>query len=148
MKVTRPRVLVLNELKEHGGHVSADDIVAAVKARGTALTRASVYNALAALLAHGLVMLTDVGPGKALYELAEKWHHHFVCRSCGTIQDVACVVGERPCLEPESVAGKVDEAQVIFRGLCLNCLGKRRRERSARRNRGSAENKRKPRSGL
>jgi Fe2+ or Zn2+ uptake regulation protein len=132
LKVTRPRLLVLNELKERGGHVAADDVVATLKARGTPLTRASVYNALAALLSHGLVMLTDVGPGKALYELAEQWHHHFVCRSCGTIQDVACVVGERPCLEPESVAGKVDEAQVIFRGLCDACLGKRSRQRTAR----------------
>lgn len=135
LKVTRPRLLVLNELKERGGHVSADDLVAALKARGTPLTRASVYNALAALLSHRLLMLTDVGPGKALYEVADQWHHHFVCRSCGTIQDVACVVGERPCLEPESVAGKVDEAQVIFRGLCNDCLGKRRRERTAKRNR-------------
>jgi Fe2+ or Zn2+ uptake regulation protein len=135
LKVTRPRLLVLNGLKEFGGHLSADELVAALKAQGTPLTRASVYNALAALLAHGLLMLTDVGPGKALYELAEQWHHHFVCRGCGAIQDVACVIGERPCLTPESVAGEVDEAQVIFRGRCDHCLGKRRRARRTKRNR-------------
>jgi Fur family ferric uptake transcriptional regulator len=135
LKVTRPRLLVLNQLKEKGGHVSADDVVAALKARRTPLTRASVYNALAALLAHGLVMLTDVGPGKALYELAEHWHHHFVCRTCGGIEDVACVIGRRPCLDAKSVAGKVDEAQVIFRGICNDCLGKRGRDNPAKRSR-------------
>mgnify|MGYP003694536493 CR=1 FL=1 len=27
-------------------------------------------------------------------------HHHVVCRSCGVIADVDCVVGEAPCLIP------------------------------------------------
>ena len=121
LKATRPRLLVLEVLKEAGPHLSTDDLVEALDARGTPLPRGSVYNVVGALAAHGLLMVTDIGPGRALYELAERWHHHFVCRTCGLIEDVECVVGLKPCLEPDRVNGEVDEAQVIFRGTCTEC---------------------------
>ena len=131
LKATQPRLLVLHLLQELGGHRSADDLVEELRARGTPLSRASVYNALAALLTHGLVMLTDAGPGRALYEPAGRWHHHFSCRRCGEIRDVACVVGAKPCLNPEDVDGNVDEAQVIFRGICGNCLRNSKRKKQS-----------------
>jgi hypothetical protein len=33
------------------------------------------------------------------------------------------VLGTSPCLSPGEEVGQVDEAQVIFRGICRNCLG-------------------------
>jgi Fe2+ or Zn2+ uptake regulation protein len=122
LKATRPRLLVMGVLRERGGHMSADEIVDALQAQGNPLRRGSVYGVVAALLTHGLLMMTDVGPGRALYELADRWHHHFVCRVCGAIEDVACVVGAKPCLEPEALEGEIDEAQVIFRGRCRPCI--------------------------
>ena len=45
-----------------------------------------------------------------------------VCRGCGAIGDVDCVVGEAPCLEPSASNGFViDEAEVTFWGLCAAC---------------------------
>ena len=121
LKATRPRLLILEVIEEAGPHISTDELVEALDARGTPLPRGSVYNVVGALAAHGLLMVTDIGPGRALYELAERWHHHFVCRTCGLIEDVECVVGLKPCLEPDRVNGQVDEAQVIFRGICTEC---------------------------
>jgi Fur family ferric uptake transcriptional regulator len=49
-------------------------------------------------------------------------HHHVVCRGCGAIGDVDCVLGDAPCLTPASHGGFViDEAEVTFWGLCLAC---------------------------
>jgi len=49
-------------------------------------------------------------------------HHHLVCRACGRTTDVDCVVGARPCLTPSDDAGyEVDEAEVLFWGLCPDC---------------------------
>ncbi len=121
LKATRARLLVLEVLQETGPHLSTDELVEALDARGTPLPRGSVYNVVGALATHGLMMVTDIGPGRALYELAERWHHHFVCRTCGRIEDVECVVGQSPCLDPGQVDGEVDEAQVIFRGICTKC---------------------------
>ncbi|MCI0789578.1 MAG: transcriptional repressor [Chloroflexi bacterium] len=122
LRATQPRLNVLHVLTDMGRHRSVDDIVADLQEQGTPLPRTSVYGVVAALLARGLLMVTDVGPGRALYELADGWHHHFVCRTCGSIQDVPCIVEERPCLSPEQIDGNVDEAQVIFRGRCSACL--------------------------
>jgi Fur family ferric uptake transcriptional regulator len=49
-------------------------------------------------------------------------HHHVVCRSCGATEDIDCVVGAAPCLEPDQSAGfLIDEAEVTFWGLCPAC---------------------------
>lgn len=85
------------------------------------MSRTTVYNALDALRGAGLIMAADAGPGPALYEAAEDWHHHFVCRECGAVLDVACVRGKKPCLHAEVSGAVIDEAQVIFRGLCQAC---------------------------
>lgn len=120
LRATRPRSLVLDLLEELGGHHSADDIADRLMARGTPLPRASVYNVLDALCASGLVMVADAGSGRTLFEASDTWHHHFVCRACGSIWDVPCVGGAKPCLHAD-VDAEVDEAQVIFRGRCRRC---------------------------
>ncbi|MBV9229386.1 MAG: transcriptional repressor, partial [Chloroflexi bacterium] len=76
------------------------------------------------LTSRGLVMLADAGPGPALYEICLTWHHHFVCTECGIVIDIPCVKGEKPCLLPDWVPGVVEEAQIIFRGRCAQCLAK------------------------
>jgi Fe2+ or Zn2+ uptake regulation protein len=49
-------------------------------------------------------------------------HHHVVCRSCGAIADVECVVGHAPCLTaPDGHGFVVDEAEVVYWGTCPDC---------------------------
>jgi Fe2+ or Zn2+ uptake regulation protein len=122
MRSTRPRVLVLRFLREHGGHHSADEITEALTAVDAQLLRGSVYHVLNKLVAHGLVFLADVGPGRALYESSTAWHHHFVCRLCEAVFDVPCVVGHKPCLDADLPGAQIDEAQVIYRGRCAACV--------------------------
>jgi Fe2+ or Zn2+ uptake regulation protein len=124
LRATAPRAEVLAALEDLGGHRSADEVRDRLAARGAAeLPRSSVYNVLASLAAAGLAMTADAGPGAVLYEAGRQWHHHFVCRSCHRVFDVECLVGARPCLTPGTDVGQVDEAQVIFRGVCTECMG-------------------------
>uniref|UniRef100_UPI003D7A0144 Fur family transcriptional regulator n=1 Tax=Nocardia brasiliensis TaxID=37326 RepID=UPI003D7A0144 len=56
-------------------------------------------------------------------------HHHLVGRSCGTVVDIDCVVGAAPCLEPDDAHGfAIDEAEVVFWGLCPQCRTSARQE--------------------
>ena len=122
LRATAPRVAVYEALRDAGGHHGVDQIVALVGSRGKQLSRMTVYNVVDDLRGAGLVMCADVGPGLALYEVNDVWHHHFVCRECGEVSDVPCVKGKKPCLVPDAPPGaSVDEAQVIFRGLCRTC---------------------------
>ena len=56
-------------------------------------------------------------------------HHHVVCRACGAMDDVDCAVGAMPCLTPADDHGyAIDEAEVIYHGLCPECSAARNPE--------------------
>lgn len=130
LRTTRPRLAVYEALSKLAGHRSADEVHAALFEAGVAVSRTSVYSILETFTRIGLVMAADAGPGRALYETSDVWHHHAVCRVCGQVSDVECVIGTKPCLEPSGNWGDVDEAQVIFRGTCNQCARKRRGARN------------------
>ena len=122
LRATRQRSAVFGLLRDSGGHHSVDDLVGLLADSGVPLSRMTVYNVVSDLTGAGLLMQADVGPGRALYEASEIWHHHFVCRSCGTVIDVPCARGTKPCLDvPPGLDVSIDEAQVIYRGLCHAC---------------------------
>jgi Fur family ferric uptake transcriptional regulator len=52
----------------------------------------------------------------------ERRRHHLVCRECGRSQHTGCVTGPAPCLDPAESGGfLVDDAEVVFWGLCPDC---------------------------
>lgn len=122
LRVTRPRLAVTQALHAMGGHRTADEVHAHLVKNDVTLSRMSVYNSLVALSDAGLIQRANVGRGAIVYELGATWHHHFVCRRCGQVSDVSCVVGAKPCLTPLEDVGLIDEAQVLFRGICHRCL--------------------------
>lgn len=122
LRATRPRLAVIRALRAVGGHHTADEVHAHLVRNDISHSRMSVYNSLVALADAGLVRRADVGRGAMIYEEAGTWHHHFVCRRCGEVSDVSCVVGAKPCLTPLEDVGVIDEAQVLFYGTCHRCL--------------------------
>jgi Fur family ferric uptake transcriptional regulator len=83
----------------------------------------AVYDVLRALTGAGLVRRIEPAGSVARYESrVGDNHHHFVCRSCGAISDVDCVVGAAPCLMAGDDAGyTIDEAEVTYWGRCSDC---------------------------
>jgi Fur family transcriptional regulator, stress-responsive regulator len=122
LRVTGPRVAVLSEITE-AEHISADQIAEAVRERVGTISTQAVYDVLRALTTAGLVRRIEPAGSTARYETrVGDNHHHVVCRSCGAITDVDCVMGQRPCLSPADASGFViDEAEVTFWGLCPSC---------------------------
>ncbi len=122
MRVTASRVAVLEVLGEHP-HATADTVARLVAARLGSVSKQAVYDVLAACTHAGLVRRIEPAGSAALFETRTgDNHHHLVCRRCGRTEDVDCTVGERPCLAPGEDAGfTVDEAEVVFWGLCPDC---------------------------
>jgi Fur family transcriptional regulator, stress-responsive regulator len=122
LRVTRPRLSVLGALAEHP-HADADTIVTAARAQHPTLSPQTVYGVVDALVSVGLARRIEPAGAPALFELrVGDNHHHLVCRTCGAVADVDCAVGAAPCLSPSDAAGfVVDEAEVVFWGLCSNC---------------------------
>jgi Fur family ferric uptake transcriptional regulator len=125
LRVTRPRAAVLDVLIDHP-HATADLVTQKVRAKLGKVSTQAVYDVLAACVQAGLVRRIEPAGSAALFELrAGDNHHHLVCRVCGRTTDVDCAAGVRPCLTPSDDAGyAVDEAEVVFWGLCPNCQPK------------------------
>jgi Fur family transcriptional regulator, stress-responsive regulator len=122
LRVTRPRVAVLSAVHEHP-HLDTDTITGLVRADLGAVSHQAVYDVLRALTTAGLLRRIEPTGSAARYEArVGDNHHHLVCRSCGAITDVDCVVGVAPCLTaPDDHGFVVDEAEVVFWGLCPAC---------------------------
>ena len=122
IRVTAPRLAVLNAVAERP-HSDADAVARAVRERlGTVSTQA-VYDTLALFSAEGLLRRIAPAGSPARYETrVGDNHHHVTCRVCGAMADVDCAVGQVPCLTPADSHGYViDEADVIYWGLCPSC---------------------------
>jgi Fur family ferric uptake transcriptional regulator len=104
-------------------HADTDSLIAAVRAALPGVSHQAVYDSLRALTDAGLVRRIQPAGSVARYEArVGDNHHHLVCRSCGTVVDVDCAVGEVPCLTAEDDHGfTIDEAEVTYWGLCPSC---------------------------
>ena len=123
LRVTRPRVAVL-ECVHANPHADTDTIFESVRAALEGVSRQAVYDVLGALTSARLLRRIQPAGSVARYESrVGDNHHHVVCRRCGAIADVDCTVGVAPCLEAVDDHGyRLDEAEVIYWGLCPVCL--------------------------
>lgn len=126
LRVTRPRLAVLDILTQ-GGHLDVDEITRQVRERLDSVSVQAVYDVLGALSRAGLARRLEPAGSPVRYEArVGDNHHHIVCRGCGAIEDVDCSIRERPCLAPGVTHGfEVDEAEVMFWGLCPACQTRR-----------------------
>ena len=126
LRVTRPRVAVLAAVHDHP-HADTTSIIGHVREQLGEVSRQAVYDVLAALTEARLVRRIHPPNSAARYEArVGDNHHHLVCRACGAIADVDCVVGAAPCLVAGDHHGyAIDEAEVIYRGLCPGCSAAR-----------------------
>ncbi|MFN8150186.1 MAG: Fur family transcriptional regulator [Solirubrobacterales bacterium] len=122
LRVTRPRLAVLATVGEHP-HADTTSIIAAVRDGFGDVSGQAVYDVLDALTDAGLVRRIQPAGSVARYETRTgDNHHHIVCRSCGSIADVACAVGDTPCLAASEDHGfSIDEAEVVYWGTCPDC---------------------------
>jgi Fur family transcriptional regulator, stress-responsive regulator len=122
LRVTAARVALLDTVR-HGDHLDVEAIAAGVRDRVGHVSVQAVYDALHALTGAGLIRRIEPAGSPARYEgRVMDNHHHVVCRSCGVVADVDCATGEAPCLTASDDHGfSIDEAEVVYWGLCPRC---------------------------
>jgi len=96
-----------------------------------AANRVSVYRALDAFVAKGLVHRACVDQRTGMFESADRCaqdhcHPHFTCRSCGAIRCLADV--EVPLIHGLGGGYRVERQQVHLVGLCPECAAEARND--------------------
>ncbi len=88
-RLTPQRESVLAVIAESARHLTAEEIIARVRARYPYLNKSAVYRNLDLLTQLGLVHQTDLGRGHIEYELhQDPHHHHLVCRQCRRVLQI------------------------------------------------------------
>ena len=122
LRVTAARVALLETVRD-GDHLGVEAIASGVRDRIGHISLQAVYDALYALTGAGLVRRLEPAGSPARFEgrIGDN-HHHAICRACGSVADVDCAVGDAPCLTASNDHGfEIDEAEVIYWGLCPDC---------------------------
>jgi Fur family peroxide stress response transcriptional regulator len=117
VRPTPQRYAVLEFLARRPVHATAEEIFHAVNRKDPRSSRATVYNSLRSLTHAGLVREIASCGKAARFDTNLCRHHHFVCDSCGAVEDIAWVE------IPQSALGGriVRNYDVVFRGLCERC---------------------------
>lgn len=128
LRVTVQRVAVLDALIAHP-HASAETVYSRLRDDLSGLALPTVHGILNDLTDARIVRRVSLpDAASALYEVQDAFdnHHHLQCVECGRVEDVACAVGEAPCLHPSHDHGmRILEASVTYRAMCSDCERKK-----------------------
>lgn len=120
LKMTPQRRAIVDFLQTSHHHPTADEVLTAVNEKFPMTSRATVYNTLNWLKGSGLIR--EVFEGAVVrYDPNVSDHHHFICRVCSKVEDIDCdAIGS---LQLCSLPGnpKIENYQVIVRGVCGDC---------------------------
>jgi Fe2+ or Zn2+ uptake regulation protein len=122
-KATPIRLAILQVLEKAGKPLSVHQLMKKLGAK-IELDQATVYRTMTALKDSGLIRYIDFQHGHAHFELATLGdHHHVVCVSCHTVEDVYnCDLKTmtRQALRQSGFAEIKDHALEFF-GVCQQC---------------------------
>ncbi len=120
LRVTPQRRAVWSAFGEGEGHLAADEVFSRARRGLPELSRATVYNTLAAFVEVGMLQAVE-SRGAVLYDPnPDPDHQHFRCRSCDRLYDVP-VEGVEGIRIPGGEAFVVESKTVLLRGLCPRC---------------------------
>ena len=88
LKPTRQRVMVAGVLFAQPVHMSADQVLVAVRDTGERISKATVYNTLKAFTESGLLRQIHLDPNRSVYESMRANHHHFHDVDNGLLWDI------------------------------------------------------------
>ncbi|MFA5134871.1 MAG: Fur family transcriptional regulator [Patescibacteria group bacterium] len=112
-KCTKPRLALLSHFKNSASPQTPQQIHRSVKRQGIDLT--TVYRTLEVFRKVGIVFREEM-MSESRFFLAEKEHHHIICRTCGTIRCLPCNVK----LPKPKGFSKIKHAFTLT-GICSDC---------------------------
>lgn len=122
-KATPTRLTVLRIL--HGSHKPLS-VNAIKKSLPSHTSEVTIYRILETLAKGGVVKRVDFEHDHAHYELAalRPHHHHLICKSCGTVEDIEECVAEdfgKAILKQSKKFKTISHHALEFFGLCRVC---------------------------
>lgn len=121
LRVTPQRFAVYASLLTRTDHPTAEQILADLNQDAPRSSQATVYSSLQALRDVGLVREVLLEEGVCRYDANIAPHHHFRCRQCGEIEDIAWEKFQ--CIDLNQLRSglKAEDYEITVHGLCDRC---------------------------
>ena len=125
-RMTRQRMVILEELRKVKTHPTADELYAMVRTRMPRISLGTVYRNLTLLADLGEIARLRLGDGVDHFDADTSRHYHFICSECGSVLDLHTEFPDSfDSLHGTSVDGnRIDGHAVYFQGICHCCLNK------------------------
>jgi Fur family transcriptional regulator, ferric uptake regulator len=121
-RATSSRRILLETLFEAVGHLTAEELAAAVQARAPDVHISTVYRNLDELQKLGVILHSHLGHGPATYQLAENAHAHFICEECGATVEAPVEIFNGLSKTVKAKLGfAIDPRHFAILGRCSNC---------------------------
>jgi len=108
---TPQRVEVALVILSKPQHLSADQVIAGIRASGSRVSKATVYNTLNLFCERGLLRTVEVDPTRQYYDSTIEAHHHFYNVDTGELTDIpvgALTLNVNTALPPGTKQAGVD----------------------------------------
>ena len=124
VKPSVQRIAVMEYLRNHRTHPTADEIYVNVLNDIPTLSKTTVYNTLRLLVEHRAARMLTIDEHNVCFDAEVEPHAHFLCTSCGRVYDLPTVevAGVTTGMLPGG--HKAVDADIYYRGTCCQCLGK------------------------
>lgn len=123
LRVTPQRFAVYANLLGRTDHPTAEQILHDLNQDAPTSSQATVYSSLQALRGAGLVREVLLEEGVRRYDANVDLHHHFRCKSCGAIEDVAWEQFRQVDMSQLRKGLQVESYEVTVHGVCDRCQG-------------------------
>lgn len=129
MNYSRQREAVMEQLKKHCDHPTADYIYAELCKKDPNISLATVYRNLKLLSEQGMIRKLSFVSGADHFDPNTERHYHFVCDCCGQVMDVPMpVMDSLDEAVRASVPGEITGHELVFHGKCDICRDKEKQE--------------------
>ena len=115
IRPTQQRVRVAQVLLAAPTHMTADQLLAALKQSPSRVSKATVYNTLKLFVDHGLARQIHLDPDRCVYDSTMAPHHHFQNVETGEMLDIQPEALEFVRLPPLPSGTEVDSVDVVIR---------------------------------
>jgi Fe2+ or Zn2+ uptake regulation protein len=121
-RTTRQLALVLAAVRAAGTeHPTAEEVCRRVRRVLPRVSLGTVYRNLQRLVGEGLVGVAHLGARVARYDPTPAAHDHFVCRSCGRVEDLLAGPSVAGVRSLKRAGHEVTAHALVLYGRCRDC---------------------------
>lgn len=123
LKNTPVRRAILTYLTQQKKPQTVDELLNQITSQGEKFDKVTLYRTVNTLTELNLLHRVDFGDGSARYELSTlPHHHHLICESCGTVEDInTCVPAQKIKQIEKGTHFTIRHHSLDFYGTCANC---------------------------